>query len=269
MDEKKYDILKQEVDSIQIQLAKGSGPWYSKPSNLISLFALLFSFGTTIASFYNAHLQDMRDNRREARALIQRLSKLPLENYDLLQKYKGVGSGEALAGMINQENILLATQAAEMIERYPETFSSTEYFSVAVALSTSNIVRKVPGLFRMAIEKADNSNDYNVSTRAFAAFLFAKGELSEGRRYYEMALNVWDRFPERNLYIINSVDMVTLMYWAQAEMGANNPVEAWNKFEMAEQKLNQLSPGPYTDSLRNQLLAVEEVLNLSGTTILR
>jgi hypothetical protein len=260
MNDEKYEILKKEVDSIQIQMAKESGPWYSKPSNIIAAVALIFSFGTTVVSFYNAHLQDIRDNRKEARALIQRISKLPIENYDLLQKYKGIGTGEALSGMINQENILLATQAAELIERYPDSFSATEYFSVAVALATSNIVNKVPFLFEKAIEKSKTSNDYNASARAYAGFLYAKGEFSEGKKYYELALSVWDRFPERNLYIINSVDLVTLMYWGQAELGANNITEARKKLRMAKEKLEQLAPGPMTTSLANQIETTENVI---------
>lgn len=260
MNEENYEILKKEVDSIQIQLAQESGAWYTKPSNIIATFALIFSFGTTIVSSYNTHLEDVRSNRREARILIQRTIKIPIENYDLMQKYKGSGRGESLSGMINQENILLATQASELLERYPDSFSSTEYFAVAFALAASNIINKVPFHYEQAIIKAKSSNDYNVAARAYAGFLYAKGNFSEGKKYYSLALKVWDNFPERNLYIINSTDLITLMYWSQAEVGAHNLVEAENKLTQAKQKLSQLDPGPYTDSLKNQLEATEKII---------
>lgn len=260
MNDEKYEILKKEVDSIQIQLAKETGPWYTKPSNLIAIFALIFSFGTTIVSSYNAHLEHIRDNRREARALIQRTTKLPIENYDLMQRYKGSAPGEALSGMINQENILLATQASELIERYPESFTSTEYFAVAYALAASNIIDKVPFHYKQAIAKAKSSNDYNVAARAYAGFLYAKGDFSEGKKYYNLALKVWDKFPERNLFIINSYDLVILMYWSQSELGAHNLVEARNKLIQAKEKLSQLDSGPYTASLANQINATEKAM---------
>ncbi len=260
MEEEDYAVLKREVDSLQIQMAQERSPWYTKPSNLIATFALLFSFGTTVASFYNSYLEDIRENRREARALIQRMTKLPIENYDLLQKHKGSGPGEALSGMINQENILLATQASELLERYPDSFSSTEYFAVAFALVSSNIVDKAPFLYEQAIDKANTSNDYNVAARAYAGFLYTKGDYSEGKKYFELALDVWNRFPERNLYVINSYDLVTLMYWSQAELVANNIAEARKQLGRAKEKLSQLPPGPMTQSLSNQIGSAESAI---------
>ncbi|MBN1931588.1 MAG: hypothetical protein JW786_08285 [Desulfobacterales bacterium] len=53
MDEQeKYDILKREVDALQIQLSKDQKPWHQKPSIIISMLALFFSFGTTGVSYY-------------------------------------------------------------------------------------------------------------------------------------------------------------------------------------------------------------------------
>jgi len=43
MDEQeKYDILKKEVDSLQIQLSKDKKPWHQNPSIFISIVALIF-----------------------------------------------------------------------------------------------------------------------------------------------------------------------------------------------------------------------------------
>ncbi len=252
-DHERYEILKKEVDSIQIQLSQEHGPWYTKPSNLISVIALLFSFGTTIVSYINSHEEDIRANHREAMALIQRITKLPSENFELMQKYKDSGIGQSLSGMINQENILLATQAANLVKRYPDTFSSTEFFAIATSLATSNIVDKVPYLFKTAIEKADTSNDYNVAARSYAFFLYSKGDYTEGKKYYEIALGVWNKFPERNMYIVNSTDLVTLMYWSQAELAAKNMQEAEKLIAQAKDKLAQLSPIPMTQSLTMQI----------------
>lgn len=252
-DVEKYEILKKEVDSIQIQLSQEHGPWYTKSSNLISVIALLFSFGTTIVSYINSHNEDIRANHREVMAIIQRITKLPIENFELMQKHKGSGPGESLSSMVNQENILLATQAANLVERYPDSFSSTEYFAIATALVQSNITGKVPSLFNEAIKKAATSNDYNVSTRAYAAYLYSKGDYTEGKQFYEMALKVWDKYPESNMYIVYSTDLVTLMYWAQAELMANNVRGAEELIGKAKEKHSRLQPGPMTDSLGNQI----------------
>lgn len=252
-DQERYEILKKEVDAIQIQMSQEHGPWYTKPSNLISVIALIFSFGTTIVSYINSHNEDIRANHREAMALIQRITKLPIENFELMQRNKDSGPGQSLSGMINQENILLATQAANLVKRYPDTFSSTEFFAIASALATSNIVDKVPSLFRRAIEKSETSNDYNVATRSYASYLYSKGDYTEGKKFYEMALSVWKKFPESNMYIVNSTDLITFMYWSQAELMANNVKEAENLIGQAKEKLLQLPPSPMTKSLEMQV----------------
>lgn len=246
--------LRAEIERLDQKItAANAGPWYKKPATVISILALVFSFGTTVFSAHNSHQEDIRANRRDARAVLQRLSKLPIENYDLLQKYKGTGQGEALSGMVNQENILLATQAAELIERYPGAFTSTEYFAVAFALASSNIIGKVPGLFQRAMELATTSNDYSVAARAYGAYLYSKTEYAEGRRFYGEALHVWKRFPEKNAYVVNSTDLMTSMYWSQAEWAAGNRQAAQERLAEARRKLSMLPPGPMTESLKNQI----------------
>ena len=233
--------------------AKDEEPWYKKPPTLISIMALCFSFGTTVFSAYNSHQEDIRSNRRDVRAILQRLSKLPIENYELMQKNKGSGQGEALSGMLNQENILLSTQAAELIGRYPDSFTSTEYFAVAFSLASSNIMGKVPAMYRRAMDSATTSNDFNVAARAFAGYLYSKGDYTEGKRLYAEALGVWDKFPERNVYVVNSIDLITLMYWGQSEFAAGNKLDARSHLDEARKKLAGMPPGPYTDTLKTQI----------------
>jgi hypothetical protein len=249
-DKSDLELLREEVEILK---KGGDEFWLRKPSNVISILALLFSFGTTIFSAYNSHLEDIRANRREVRALLERLSKIPIENYEFLQRNKDSGQGQALSGMINQENILLATQAAELIDRYPASFTSTEYYAVAYALSASNINGKVPSLFQRAIEAATTSNDYNVAARVYGGYLYSKGEYTEGRRLFADSLNAWSKFPERNAYVVNSTDLLTYMYWGQAEFAAGNRQEAKDKLSEARKKLSMLPGGPMTESLRSQI----------------
>lgn len=264
MDEQeKYDILKKEVDSLQIQLSKDKKPWYQNPSIFISMVALIFSFGTTGVSYYKSYEEGVRANRREARELIQRVTKLPIENFELMQRNEGSAFGEALSGMINQENILLASQAVELIKRYPDSFSSTEYFAVALALSQSNIKDNVPYLFENAFKRAKNYNDYNVSTRAYAIYHFTQGDYLEGRKLFEMALAVWNKYPEKNPFVVNSVDLVTLMYWSNAELSINNYSEATDLIKRANDSLTKLPPDPITASLARQIADVERRIEQS------
>ena len=234
-------------------MAKEKAPWYKSAPVLIALFAFIFSFGTTLVSYYNSHRQEIRENRSEARELLQRISKLPLENFELLKKYEGDALGQSLSAMVNQENLLLITQTVEMIKRFPDSFSSTEYFAVTMALANSNITKDLPFFYENAITKAENSNDYNVASRAFAGYLFTIGKADLGRKYYDLALNVWSIFPPESQHFVNSTDAHTLMYWAQSESSVSNHHKANEFIDNAIQKAQLLPSSPFKDSLVNQI----------------
>jgi tetratricopeptide (TPR) repeat protein len=252
--EDRIEELAAEVASLRTNIdGPDDSAWYKKPATLISIAALAFSLGTTGFSAYNNRQEDIRANRRDVRAVLQRLSKLPIENYEFLQKNKGTGQGEAISGMINQENLLLANQAAELSERYPKSFTSTEYYAVAFALGNSNMVSKVPTFFVRAMETATASMDYNAAARTYAGYLYSKGDYSEGKRLYNEALNVWNKFPERNTYVMNSTDLLTMLYWSQSEFAAGNKREAQERLTDARKKLAALSQGPQTEALKSQI----------------
>jgi tetratricopeptide (TPR) repeat protein len=261
-DQERYEILKKEVDSIQIQLSQENAPWYTKPSTLISVIALLFSFSTTIVSYINSHNEDIRANHREATAIIQRLSKLPIENFEFMQRNKGNAQGEALTGMITQETIILATQASNLVSKYPDTFSAAEFYAIATALQYGNIVNKAPAFFENAIKKAETSNDYSVMARSYAYYLYSKGDYTEGKKFFDQALRVWNTFSERNMDIVNSTDLLTYETWSKAELMAKNIIEAEKKINLAKDKLAQLPRNPsmqyFADQINNTVDLIEK-----------
>lgn len=114
----KIELMKREIDALQVTVMAGKAPWYKSPSIMISVLALLFSFGTTAVSFHRAAQEDIRSGRAELRGILQRLTALPRDNFELTRKYKDDEEGKALTGLLNQENSLLARQASEVSMRY-------------------------------------------------------------------------------------------------------------------------------------------------------
>ena len=93
---------------------------------------------------------------------------------------------------------------------------------------------------------------------------FAQGNASEGRKLFEMALAVWDKFPERNSFLVHSTDLDTLMYWSNAELSINNHSEATNLIERAKDSLKKLPPSAITTSLALQIADVEKRIKKSN-----
>jgi hypothetical protein len=181
--EEEFKSLKAEVEELKTKSEEKSSPWISKPSNALSLFAFVFSFGTTLFSLWKSHQAEIATNRSEVRQLIQRITRLPIENFELMNKVGKDASGQQLSSMIEQEQLLLANQAAEKINRYPDSFTSTEYFAVAGALANVNSPTFVASYLKQAMNLATTANDYIVASRSYGYLMFTKGLPEEGRIY--------------------------------------------------------------------------------------
>src|SRR5262249_5796573 len=118
--EHRVELLKREVDALQIAITGSSKQWYKNVSTLLAVIALLFSFGTTYVSNRRISAQDILSARQELRGLLQRLAALPKENIDIGKKYeKDATSAAAVSSLINQENSLLARNASEIARKLP------------------------------------------------------------------------------------------------------------------------------------------------------
>jgi hypothetical protein len=129
-----------EVTILKIASAKIERPWLQNPTVIISLLALLFSFGTTIVSYQRSREQDVIASRSELRSLIQRLDQLPVQNIEYYKKYQDDPvSLNQFSSLLNSENALVAKQAADVINRIPDSVGATEYSAVANALIQSSL----------------------------------------------------------------------------------------------------------------------------------
>lgn len=263
--EEEFQILKAEVDTLQIQASEKHKPWISRPSNIISLFALLFSFGTTAFSFWKSHNEAIANNRSEVRQLIQRITRLPIENFDLTLKYKDNAQGQQLTSMIAQEQLLLANQAAEKINLFPDSFTSTEYFAVAGALANVNSPIFVPKFLQRSISLANTANDYVVASRSYGHFLFTQGKIDEGRAFYSKALNeTWSKFPGIDRFYRKGLVIQTNLNLANSENMIGNYKEALKAVSEAQSVTVELPNSQFRDFWQSQVLAVKNSIEQGG-----
>ena len=255
------EMMRREIDALQVEVMKGKEPWYKSPPVFISALALLFSFGTTIVSFQKAAREDVRSARAELRGIIQRLTVLPRENFELIKKYQDDPEGQGLlSGLLTEENSLLARQASEIVDRFPDEISASEYYSVAQALMIASDVERQVRYLERALAKASDPNIKVTILRIYGLHLMMTGQTTEGRRKYEQALSIWRDYPDVTDYFQEWTDVFTEMYWSQAEMAANNIEAARGHIRKALQDWNALSFGPTTALLHSQILHTQGMI---------
>ncbi|GAC34139.1 hypothetical protein [Paraglaciecola polaris] len=263
---KNYLILKNEVDSIQISLLSQKTAWYKKIPVIISILALTFSFGTTYVSNKRIKIQDIQAIKSDLRNMLQQLSAIPSRNFELTKKYSDDPNAVAfVGGQINQENALLASQAAELIEQLPDDrVSAIEAYSVAVALQFSYQNQKAFEMYELSHNLATDMNTNVAAKRGMANILFISGQAEAGRVQFQEALNTFSIFKGYNDFIQKTTHIVTLLNWFGAESGSGFNAQSIQKLNEAENISKTLRPGPYTVQVQGQIQqARNQIIGLS------
>lgn len=251
-------MLKREVDSLQIQLLSTSKPWYKQASTLISLFALIFSSGTSLISWQRVAEQDRQSWKQELRGLIIELVTLPLKGAELNEKYKNqkllLGS---VSSVLNQQSLILADQASVVVQKIPDLVTAQEYLALAGAFHNGGQLERAKAMRDRAIERSSNPIETITALRQLGGMAFQRGDLAGGRTHFQEALNVFKKSaPDTDAGLITFTDGYTEMYFAQVEATATQ-CKAF-EFHIAEaRKLGERLPPGSKEQLLGQISETE------------
>jgi hypothetical protein len=253
--EEKVDLMKREIDALQIAISGKTKPWYQNISTWLSAIALLFSFGTTYVSYRRTVDQDIQSSRQELRGLLQRLAALPKENVDIRKKYADdPGSINLVGGFINQENALLARQAAELAKRLPGNLvSGTEYYAIAVSLQNSYDLSGADEFLKYSAQAAKDFNTEIAALRTTANLQFVQGRPEAGRVEYQRALNIFSKYPGYDHFTKTSTNIWTELAWAFSETGVGSLALAHQHVDNAKALANGLPHSPGAEMLKAQV----------------
>lgn len=254
------DLMKREIDALQIAVTGSKTPWYKNISLMVSVIALMFSFGTTYVSYRRTAAQDIQSTRQELRGLLQRLAALPKEGVDISKKYSSDPAAMALvSGFLNQENALLARQAAEFAKKLPvDSVSGTEYYAIAIALQNSYDLAGVSEFLKYSIQAAKDFNTEIAALRMTANLQFIQGHPESGRVEYQKALDIFSKYPGYDAFTKTTTNVWTELAWATSEANVGLLSLANQHVENAEGILNGLPPSPGVNSLRAQVSQAKE-----------
>lgn len=248
-------IMKREIDALQIAVTGSSNPWYKSASTIISVVALLFSFSTTYVSYRRSEVQDTQNLRQELRTLLQRLAALPKENLEFSKKYAGDPQSVSLvSGFVNQENALLARQAAEIAKRLPrEMVSATEYYAIAVASQNSYELQTAKEFLDLSLQVARDFNAEISALRAQAHLKFMTGDPAGGRADYEKALAIFTRYPGFDAFTQTTTHVWSHLGWALSEASVGAMPGAREHDNEAERLVGTVPASPGAEMLRSHV----------------
>jgi hypothetical protein len=253
-------LLKQEIDALQVHVLQIDKPWYKQASSIVAVLALTFSLFTTHLSYDRDRRLDQQANRAELRSLIQRLTALPRENFELLQKYKDdAAAAGQFSGFITSESVVLTNQALDIMQRIPDLVSASETLAVAGALVTSGRIADARRLTQRAAQDARASAlEIIAAYRNLGWHAFANGQVEEGRRQFQSALDAFSgRADQASPQFINYTHTFTEMYWAQQEVLTLHCDAAADHLRRADE-LYTLNRAAFDPSVPQQLAKTRE-----------
>jgi tetratricopeptide (TPR) repeat protein len=215
-------------------------------------------------SYLHTRQQDIQEARSELRTLIQRLDRIPIENTEEMNKYADdAGMRASISALFNNENSMAAQQASDIIDRIPGNVGAAEYLNIANALIQSGISDKALKLYPKGLKIANDANDEVNLLRSYGYMLIATGDPENGRAQYRTALNIFQKYPTSNSYMIESYHFMTEKGWANAEALIHQCGYARSHVAQAEIHLTALAPGSMTDQYRAQLNQVRQQLDIN------
>ena len=256
------NTMKKEIDALQIGVGESTKPWYKQASTLIAVMALLFSFGTTYYSNRQTRLQNIHNAKVELRGLIKEIEAASLANVDVQNKYKDNPQALGLASSLARtRQIVLITQAADIVDLIPEEITATEYYAIGSALNTiSPGAERILRYLERGLAKADNIDSYLAISRSIGLHYFTIGDYQRGRASFTNAIT-FDRFPQVNESSRRSYNAFTHMSWASVELSAKHCLEAIRQHEEAQRLYQQLSSeGGNYSTFTSQLEPQEQLL---------
>ncbi len=266
--ERRLEALDDEIDALQTMLAEGTRPWYQDAAVVVSVLTFLLSLATTLFAYVQADWQRREQrivaDRVELRELVQRLTALPRENAALSQVYTDTLVVGQLSGLIQAENALLAKQATQIIARIPEHVTVAEYATVAGALSLSGLMEQSLQLYVEAEHHIQDANDAVTVYYGQGFLLFNLGRISEGRVFYQRALDVFQHYPVSSIAYRARTHAQTELFWAHAEMNQLQCEEAARHLREAEHHLAVVPNLSPSDPIAQQIVQSRPLVERCG-----
>jgi tetratricopeptide (TPR) repeat protein len=253
--------VRMEVDAIQISVLKSHTPWYKSLPTIISILALVFSFGTTYVSHKRTKLQDTLSSKSDLCNTLQRLSNIGSKLVEINIEYAENPQAIAnIGGQLNVENALLANQAAEIVSKLSlDNVSAIELYTIAMTFQAVYQNEKAKEFYQFSFREADNANDMSTALaakRGIANIHFIIGQPENGRVYFQEALSIFKNnksYKGYNDFTQKSSHIATLLNWAGAEAANGFIEDANNKLDEAVNIVNSLPPSMFKGQLEGQI----------------
>jgi hypothetical protein len=256
--QRRLDLLRDQVDALQVLNSEKKRPWYKNPSTLISIAALTVSTLLGINSLFQKSADELNAKRAQLRDLMSRLLDLEHDYYtrDLLLPDKSLQEDAEFA--ISKKRDLYLESIAQLEREIGTPLTFREYVVLAGQSTTAQDPAGAEGYYEKARKYAGSRSDRLLGYQYSGNFYFGAGALADpekGRQFYRDALKVAaEAQGEQSHYDASLVYAA----WGESAHSRRLFAEAYEKMSLAVDEVAAISPGHRlrqvgTDNLRDRI----------------
>ncbi len=239
-------LLRDQVDELQVKAAEKRKPWYKQSPSLTSLLALLLSISTAIYSGVQGHKQDVQKKQESLRGIVSALLELNNEQQAKLNspesQNRSAQEREFIGGMLNSKRMILAEAADNLVRAIPGDVSSSEYNLLANDKLANGGSEKAEEYLKKAVAVSEDPLTKMIALRNLGMFYAQRGpfqSMNNSRKEFQEAIDLFPQTPrdDATAYTIG----FTWEMWGVAELSNNFPEQGREKMANARKYYNDMA----------------------------
>lgn len=244
--ERILQLLRDQVDELQVKAAEKKKPWYKQSPSLTSLLALVLSISTAIYSGVQGHRQDVQKKQESLRGIVSALLELSNEQQAKLNspeaQSRSAQEREFIGGMLNNKRMILAEAADNLVRAIPDDVSSSEYNMLANDKLANGGSATAEEYLKKAVEVSQESLAKMIALRNLGMFYAQRGpfqSMNAARKQFQDAIDLFPQTPrdDATAYTIG----FTWEMWGFAELSNNFPEQGREKMANAKKYYNDMA----------------------------
>ncbi len=256
-------LVRDQVDQLQLVLAKTRNPWYREPVNITSAMAAVVAVVSLFVSSHQGGQQQLREKREEFRSVLEQLVSMTDEENMLLNEGRNHPEKFRRLNSLRTSRDLFRSSAEMLAKDLGPNVLFTEYLIMGDQSKAANDNQKAGKYYDMALQTTNDPIDLNQAHRRHA-WLYSSLLLRNQNEMRKRFMQALEPVKDGRNDLIRFTAGNTYADWGFQEYNLKNYDEALKRQKQAEQIFLHMS-----DEGRNKQSSLDSLRLDMGYTYMK
>ncbi|MEU1875778.1 PDZ domain-containing protein [Streptosporangium sp. NPDC020072] len=187
----------ERLSALEKKTAAENKPWWRETSNIVAIISLALAVASVVVGRIDLSTSGDQARMEKLDGVVQKLTAIEREYMELMRNSQQDRKAyppdyvNNISSNLNTDRVILARQAANLVEQVPHLATSAEVYVVATQLAESGETDRALEISVRAEEIAKNYLEYTATVRLRAQIYFTMGKIAQGRTQMQRAENTF------------------------------------------------------------------------------